>query len=79
MDAVIEYRDFIVNAEIESGSYKTDINKFTIEMKRLKRELLIYAENVSQMISRLKYDVLYVENMSLMLDFKIMFLLRFSH
>ena len=32
-----------------------------------------YAENVSQMISRLKYDVLYVENMSLMLDFKIMF------
>ncbi len=32
-----------------------------------------YAENVDQMISRLKYDVLYVENMSLTLDFKIMF------
>ena len=32
-----------------------------------------YAENVEQMISRLKYDVLYVENMSLSLDFKIMF------
>ena len=32
-----------------------------------------YAENVDEMISRLKYDVLYVENMSLSLDFKIMF------
>ena len=32
-----------------------------------------YAENVDEMVSRLKYDVLYVENMSLSLDFKIMF------
>ncbi|MNL55141.1 UDP-N-acetylgalactosamine-undecaprenyl-phosphate N-acetylgalactosaminephosphotransferase [compost metagenome] len=31
-----------------------------------------YAENVSQMIERMKYDLLYVENCSLMLDFKIM-------
>ncbi len=32
-----------------------------------------YAENVDEMISRLKYDVLYVENMSISLDIKIMF------
>ncbi|MDD3876565.1 MAG: sugar transferase [Bacteroidales bacterium] len=31
-----------------------------------------YAENVSQMIQRLKYDILYIENMSLMVDFKIL-------
>jgi len=31
-----------------------------------------YAENVDQMIDRLKFDVLYLENMSLSLDFKIM-------
>jgi len=31
-----------------------------------------YAENVDQMIDRLKYDILYIENMSLPLDFKIM-------
>jgi len=31
-----------------------------------------YAENVDQMIERLKYDLLYIENMSLMMDFKIM-------
>jgi exopolysaccharide biosynthesis polyprenyl glycosylphosphotransferase len=31
-----------------------------------------YAENVGQMIERMKYDLLYVENCSLMLDFKIM-------
>jgi len=31
-----------------------------------------YAENVDQMISRLRYDLLYIEHMSLFLDFKIM-------
>jgi exopolysaccharide biosynthesis polyprenyl glycosylphosphotransferase len=31
-----------------------------------------YAENVEQMIERLKYDILYVENMTLALDFKIL-------
>ncbi len=32
-----------------------------------------YAENVEQMIQRLKYDVIYIENMSLALDLKILF------
>ena len=31
-----------------------------------------YAENLQQMIQRLKYDLLYIENMSLMMDLKIM-------
>lgn len=31
-----------------------------------------YAENVEQMIERLKYDLLYIENMSLYVDFKIL-------
>jgi exopolysaccharide biosynthesis polyprenyl glycosylphosphotransferase len=31
-----------------------------------------YAENVQEMIDRLKYDILYVENMNMALDFKIM-------
>ena len=30
-----------------------------------------YAENVDQMVERLKYDILYIENMSLYVDFKI--------
>jgi len=30
-----------------------------------------YAENVEQMVKRLKYDILYIENMSLYVDFKI--------
>lgn len=32
-----------------------------------------YASNVDEMIERLKFDILYIENMSLMLDFKIIF------
>ncbi len=31
-----------------------------------------YAENVEQMVARLKYDIIYIENMSLILDFKIL-------
>lgn len=31
-----------------------------------------YAENVSQMIERMQYDLMYIENISLKLDFKIM-------
>ncbi|MCR6641265.1 MAG: sugar transferase [Sporocytophaga sp.] len=30
-----------------------------------------YAENVDQMVKRLKYDILYIENMSLAMDFRI--------
>ncbi len=32
-----------------------------------------YAENVEQMIERLKYDIIYIENMSIGLDIKILF------
>ena len=35
-----------------------------------------YAENVDQMIDRMKYDLLYLKNRSLSLDFKIMFLMH---
>ena len=31
-----------------------------------------YAENIDQMIERLKFDILYVKNQSLALDFKIL-------
>ena len=31
-----------------------------------------YAENVDEMIERLKFDILYIENMSLLVDMKIL-------
>ncbi len=31
-----------------------------------------YAENVDQMIERMKYDLIYIENISLALDLKIL-------
>ena len=33
-----------------------------------------YAENVDEMISRLKYDIIYLENLSLLNDFKVFIL-----
>jgi lipopolysaccharide/colanic/teichoic acid biosynthesis glycosyltransferase len=32
-----------------------------------------YAENVDEMVERMKFDILYIENMSLAMDFKILF------
>ena len=32
-----------------------------------------YAMNVKEMINRLRYDILYIENMSLFMDLKILF------
>ena len=32
-----------------------------------------YAENVEQMVERLRYDIMYIENMSLLMDVKILF------
>ena len=32
-----------------------------------------YAENVDEMVDRLKYDILYLENMSIAVDLKILF------
>ena len=32
-----------------------------------------YAENVDEMVERVKYDLIYIENISLALDIKIMF------
>ena len=31
-----------------------------------------YAENVEEMVDRLKYDLIYMENRSLLIDFKIL-------
>jgi lipopolysaccharide/colanic/teichoic acid biosynthesis glycosyltransferase len=32
-----------------------------------------YAENVEQMIKRLRFDLIYIENISLIIDFRIMY------
>ena len=32
-----------------------------------------YAENVDEMVQRLKYDILYLENMTIAMDIKILF------
>ena len=36
-----------------------------------------YAENIDEMIARLKYDIIYLENLSLLNDFKVLVLTIF--
>ena len=38
-----------------------------------------YAENVDEMIERLKFDIIYLENLSLISDFKVFILTILSH
>jgi lipopolysaccharide/colanic/teichoic acid biosynthesis glycosyltransferase len=66
-------RQFFINQIMEKAPHYRHLEKVKPGITSWGQVKYGYAENVEEMISRLKYDVLYVENMSLSLDFKIMF------
>ncbi len=66
-------RQFYINQIMEKAPHYRHLEKVKPGITSWGQVKYGYAENVEEMISRLKYDVLYVENMSLSLDFKIMF------
>ena len=66
-------RQFFINQIIKRAPHYTHLHKVKPGITSWGQVKYGYAENVDQMIKRLRYDILYIENMSLFVDFKIMF------
>ena len=65
-------RQFFINRIMEKAPHYRHLHKVRPGITSWGQVKYGYAENVDQMIERLKYDLLYIENMSLYVDFKIL-------
>ena len=65
-------RQFYIDKIVEKAPHYKHLQKIRPGITSWGQVKFGYAENVEQMIDRLKFDILYVENMSLLLDFKIL-------
>lgn len=65
-------REFYINQIVERAPHYKHLHKVRPGITSWGQVKYGYAENVDQMIDRLKFDILYIENMSLLLDFKIL-------
>ena len=64
-------RQFFIDQIVEQAPYYKHLLKVRPGITSLGQVKYGYAENVSEMVRRLKFDVLYIENMSLAMDFRI--------
>jgi lipopolysaccharide/colanic/teichoic acid biosynthesis glycosyltransferase len=65
-------RQFFIDKIVEKAPHYKHLSKVRPGITSWGQVKYGYAENIDQMIERLKFDILYVENMSLLLDFKIL-------
>ncbi len=65
-------REFYIRKILEVAPHYVHLRKVRPGITSWGQVKYGYAENVEQMVARLKYDILYIENMSLAVDFKIM-------
>ena len=65
-------RKFYVDQIIEKAPHYRHIQRVKPGITSLGMVKYGYAENVSQMIDRLKFDIIYIENISILMDIKIM-------
>lgn len=65
-------RQFFIDMIVEKAPHYRHLHKVKPGITSWGQVKYGYAENVDQMIERLKYDLLYIENMSLYVDFKIL-------
>jgi exopolysaccharide biosynthesis polyprenyl glycosylphosphotransferase len=65
-------RQFFIDKIVEKAPHYRHLHKVKPGITSWGQVKYGYAENVEEMIERLKYDLLYIENMSLYVDFKIM-------
>lgn len=66
-------RQFFIDQIMKEASHYRHLHKVRPGITSWGQVKYGYAENVQQMIQRLKFDIIYIENMSLALDFKILF------
>ncbi len=65
-------RQFFIDQIVQQAPHYLHLHKVRPGITSWGQVKYGYAENVDQMIERLKYDIIYLENMSLYLDFKIL-------
>ena len=65
-------RQFFIDQIVKEAPHYNHLLKVTPGITSWGQVKYGYAENVNQMIERLKFDILYIENMSLLVDFKIL-------
>lgn len=65
-------RKFFIDQICKEAPYYLHLMKIKPGITSLGMVKYGYAENVKEMVDRLKYDMIYIENMSLILDFKIL-------
>ncbi len=65
-------RQFFIDQIVERAPHYKHLQKVRPGITSWGQVKYGYAENVDEMIDRLKFDILYIENMSLLLDFKIL-------
>jgi len=65
-------RQFFIDQIIKKASHYSHLQKVRPGITSWGQVKFGYAENVDEMIERLKYDLIYIENMSLYTDFKIL-------
>lgn len=65
-------RQFFIDQIIQKAPHYSHLQKVKVGITSWGQVKFGYAENVDEMIQRLRYDLLYIDNMSLFVDFKIM-------
>jgi len=65
-------RQFFIDQIMKKATHYAHLQKVRPGITSWGQVKFGYAENVDEMIERLKYDLIYIENMSLYVDFKIM-------
>ena len=66
-------RQFYIDQIVAIAPHYKHLHKVKPGITSLGQVKFGYAENVEQMVRRLKYDILYIENMSIAMDLRIIF------
>jgi exopolysaccharide biosynthesis polyprenyl glycosylphosphotransferase len=66
-------REYFIQKIVEVAPYYRHLHRVRPGITSLGQVKFGYAENVEEMVKRLKYDIIYIENISLAMDFRIIF------